>query len=82
MTELTPQYLKKLCREKGWYSTPHLNDRLYLHFKGIKKIEALDEYNELKCLWLEGNGTFDCNPLKNHNLTGCRKIFSNKKSNI
>ena len=58
---LTPQYLKDLCktermRNNDCYSTPRLNDKLYLHYKGFRKIEALEEYTGLKCLWLEGNG--------------------------
>eukprot|EP00048_Salpingoeca_helianthica_P022719 m.19927 g.19927 ORF g.19927 m.19927 type:complete len:418 (+) comp7702_c0_seq1:143-1396(+) len=54
--KLTKEYLKKLCREMDQYSTPALNDILYLHYKGFTKIENLEEYTGLKCLWLEGNG--------------------------
>ena len=55
--DLTPEYLKKLCRDTdGCYGTPHLNDRLYLHYKGIGEIKCLEAYVGLKALWLEGNG--------------------------
>lgn len=59
MTIITPKFLKQLCLDPkhGGYSTPHLNEKLYLHFKGITKIENLDEYTGLRSLWLEGNGT-------------------------
>ena len=34
MTEMTEKTLKKICREMDLYTTPYLNDKLYLHYKG------------------------------------------------
>lgn len=56
LNKLTFEYLVALCEENKQYTVPHLNDVLYLHFKGFKKIEALDRYTELKSIWLESNG--------------------------
>lgn len=56
MTEITEAYLRKLAREQGGYGTLGLNEKLYLHFKGITKLKNLDSLVEMKCLWLEGNG--------------------------
>jgi dynein assembly factor 1 len=56
MTEMTKPMLRKLCKDTGLYTTPSINDKLYLHYKGFKAIENLDEYTGLKALWLEGNG--------------------------
>ncbi|KAI8615771.1 hypothetical protein BC830DRAFT_1121018 [Chytriomyces sp. MP71] len=61
-TRMTPKYLKQLCLEQQAYSTPSLNDKIYLHFKGFAQIENLDEYTGLRALWLEGNGL---NEIKN-----------------
>lgn len=54
---ITKEYLKKLLRSdiKLYYTTAHLNDILYLHFKGFDSIENLEEFTELKVLYLEGN---------------------------
>lgn len=31
--DLTKEALKKMCRDSGLYTSPALNDKLYLHFK-------------------------------------------------
>ena len=54
--EITPKLLKEYCKKDGLYSTPHLNDRLYLHYKGFRAVTNLEAYTGLKVLWLEGNG--------------------------
>ena len=35
---LTTEYIKAICSEHGLYEQPHLNEKLYLHFKSFKKI--------------------------------------------
>jgi len=54
---LTKEWLKKFLRKehKLYYSTPELNDCLYLHYKGFRKIENLEEFTGLKVLYMEGN---------------------------
>ena len=53
---MTKAELQKVALEQGGYATPNLNDTLYLHFKGYRKIENLEEYTGLKTLWLHSNG--------------------------
>ena len=70
---LTLEYIKELCEANGQYTTPVLNDTLYLHFKGFSKIQNLDAYTNLKSIWLEGNGISQISGLEN--LTKLKVIF-------
>lgn len=55
---ITKDYIKKLLRSdfKLYYSTPYLNEILYLHYKGFDRIENLEELVGLKAIYMEGNG--------------------------
>lgn len=55
MAEMTEKGLVRLCRELGLYSTPSVNDILYVHYKGYKEIACLEGYTDLKVIYLEGN---------------------------
>ena len=44
-----------MCIKEKLYEYPELNDKIYLHFKGFNKIENLEEYKNLKTIWLENN---------------------------
>lgn len=70
---MTKEYLKKLLRSdfKFYYTTPSLNEQLYLHYKGFSKIENLEEFTGLKVLYFEGNGLNQISGLEN-----CKEIRS------
>jgi dynein assembly factor 1 len=62
---LTEDFLRDLCEENNQFLTPHLNEQLYLHYKGIPlqliytgitKISNLEKYYKLRCIWFESNG--------------------------
>eukprot|EP01036_Dinobryon_divergens_P027759 gene27756-36581_t len=54
--EMTAAEVKLSCMENNGYETPELNDKLYLHFRGFRKIENLDAYTGCKSIWLDSNG--------------------------
>jgi len=69
--QLTQGYLRELFKKewKLYYRTPELNEKLYLHYKGklsisnhstlgFTKIQNLEQFTDLKCLYFEGNGMF------------------------
>lgn len=56
MLRLTSSSSAVACIEHDGYETPALNDKLYLHFHGFRKIENLEAYTGVKALWLDSNG--------------------------
>ena len=54
---LTPKFLMDLLKSKfkEYYTTPHLNTVLHLNYKGILKIENLDDFTGLRALYLNSN---------------------------
>lgn len=55
MTLMTKDVLVDACKKNGGYAQPHLNDQLFLQYRGFSKIQNLEPYGDLKVLWLEQN---------------------------
>lgn len=68
MALMNKETLKKLCKDDKLYTTPRINDKIYLHYKGFARIENLEEYTGLTCIWLEGNGFGKLEGLENQTL--------------
>eukprot|EP01038_Epipyxis_sp_PR26KG_P013350 gene13350-17906_t len=56
LPEMTLDEVRLSCMENNGYETPELNDKLYLHFRGFKKIANLELYTGCKSIWLDSNG--------------------------
>lgn len=65
---MTKPLLRKLCLDNKLYGTPHINDKIYLHYHGFSCIQNLEEYVGLKVIWLEGNGLSSMLGLENNVL--------------
>ncbi|XP_062126460.1 dynein axonemal assembly factor 1 homolog [Drosophila sulfurigaster albostrigata] len=74
---MTQKGLRDLCKKDKLYQTPRLNDVLYLHYQGYQYIECLEEYTELKCLWLECNAISDIEGLENQSKLKCLFLQNN-----
>lgn len=79
---MTKTSLREIAIINGGYETPALNDRLYLHFKGFRKIENLDEYKNLKALWLDSNGLQRLENLEHLKNLRCLYLQRNLLSSI
>ena len=79
---MTVDAIKKICKEHKGYSTPALNDILYLHFQGFGKIENLELYTGIKCLWLEANGIQAIENLDNQMELKCLYLQQNLLNEI
>ncbi|XP_014241798.1 dynein assembly factor 1, axonemal homolog isoform X2 [Cimex lectularius] len=81
-SKMTTESLRKLCKEHKLYTTPNLNDVLYLHYQGFTKIENLDEYTGLKSLWLAHNALSKIENLENQTALKCLYLQNNIIRNI
>ena len=66
----------------GGYETPELNEKIYLHFRGFKKIENLDLYTNCKAIWLDSNGFSDIENMQCLEQLRCLYLSKNLISKI
>eukprot|EP00435_Cladocopium_sp_Y103_P040772 s1774_g11.t1 len=53
---INAEVLRKACVENRGFELPELNEVLILHYRGFRKIENLDEYHNVRSIFLECNG--------------------------
>ena len=80
--EMTEDEIRLSCLENNGYTTPELNEKIYLHFRGFKKIENLDAYTGCKAIWLESNGFSKIENLSHMIELRCLYFSKNLLTNI
>ena len=73
---ITPFTLKEICTQMKLFQSLELNDKMYLHRQGFRKIENLDQLTGLRALWLEGNAISEIENLEPCKLLRC--LFVNR----
>lgn len=80
---LTPQQLVATCKATSGYSTPHLNDKLYLHYKKLTHLRNLEPYTGVVVLYAEGNQLQECSGLEGPSQTlKCLYLQQNSISDL
>lgn len=82
LPEMSPAEIRLSCLENDGYETPELNDKLYLHFRGFRKIENLEPYTGCKAIWLDSNGFDSIEGLDSMSELRCLYLAKNLISRI
>eukprot|EP01059_Diplonema_ambulator_P026223 TRINITY_DN43457_c0_g1_i1.p1 TRINITY_DN43457_c0_g1~~TRINITY_DN43457_c0_g1_i1.p1 ORF type:complete len:355 (+),score=117.38 TRINITY_DN43457_c0_g1_i1:50-1114(+) len=80
--EMTHEEVVRICKAAGYYSTPELNEKLYLQCKGFDEIKGLEEFVNAKALWLEGNCIGEIKGLDNNTELMCLYMGRNMVDRI
>ena len=75
----TKEFFKKLLRSdpQNYYSVPNLNEVLYIHYLGAERIECLEEFTDLRVIYLEGNCISEIEGLDNQEKLRCLYLHEN-----
>ncbi|KRX01690.1 hypothetical protein PPERSA_01560 [Pseudocohnilembus persalinus] len=81
-TIMSKKNLKLICQKDALYSDPQLNEKLYLQYKGFDKIQNLDEYVNLRALWLNKNAITEIENIQHLKKLNSLFLNSNALSHI
>jgi dynein assembly factor 1 len=77
---ITDQFLKHLLSSdrETYFETRSLNKKLFIHFKGFKRLENLEQFTGLKVLYAEGNSLEKIENLENCPELRCLYLQDNQ----
>jgi dynein assembly factor 1 len=72
---MSKKYIQSILASdiRNYYNLHSLNECLYLHFKGFRHIENIEEFTGLRSLYLEGNGLLEIQGLET--LVQLRRLY-------